>query len=512
MENKPYQRYSLRQKSKHLQPLDRLALLVMIGLSVIIGLILLSGDTTSPRVRDFSWQDKQISAQDRTFIFTFSRPMDTKSVEKNLQIDPPLAGKFSWAGRRMAYTLLSPAPYGNNYQVKLSEARERFPQATTAGNQMQPFVGNFRSRDRAFVYLGIEGEEKGQLILYNLTQQEKRPLTPKDLLVVDFEPYPNGDRILFSARNRLANQQNATRQQLYTVTTGIHPEDPEAEDITPQPAGKIDLVLDSEKYQNLQFHLSQDGKKIIVQRVNHRNPGSDFGLWLIESGQPPQRLETQPGGDFLITPDNETFAIAQGQGIALLPIEPKPEPVAFFPQYGKVFGFAEDNSVAAMLKFNTDYTRSLFLVPNQGTQEQQQEILRTKGSVLSCQFAPLSTKLYCLLTTVKSEDDLYIEEPYIAAINLETSELTPLVVLPNQRDVQISLSPDGLALLFDQVVVQNQPGRNFFPEDSLSTNEGQTISTSHLWLLPLPTPGEPFPTQIQPIELPLEGLRPHWLP
>ncbi len=45
-------------------------------------------------------------------VLTFDRPMDHASVEKNLVIDPPLPGKLSWAGRRLAYTLTSPIPYG----------------------------------------------------------------------------------------------------------------------------------------------------------------------------------------------------------------------------------------------------------------------------------------------------------------------------------------------------------------------------------------------------------------
>ncbi len=71
-------------------------------------------------------------------------------MEQNLQIEPPLPGKVSWAGRRMAYTLLNPAP------------RDRVSKAATK-NPLQPFVGKFRSCDRAFIYLGVEGVEGGEV-------------------------------------------------------------------------------------------------------------------------------------------------------------------------------------------------------------------------------------------------------------------------------------------------------------------------------------------------------------
>jgi hypothetical protein len=95
-------------------PLDRLALIVIAGLSLVLGLLILSGDHATARVRDFTWQDRQVGAEDRAFLITFSRPMDVASVEQNLTLEPPLPGKVSWAGRRMAYTLTDPLPYGES--------------------------------------------------------------------------------------------------------------------------------------------------------------------------------------------------------------------------------------------------------------------------------------------------------------------------------------------------------------------------------------------------------------
>lgn len=100
--------------------------------------------------------------------------MNHDSVEANLQINPPLPGKTSWAGRRMAYTPLAPAPYGNKYEVKLQGAKDQIASKDEQkGNLMEPFVGNFSTRDRIFAYVGVEKEEHGRLILYNLTAGKK---------------------------------------------------------------------------------------------------------------------------------------------------------------------------------------------------------------------------------------------------------------------------------------------------------------------------------------------------
>jgi hypothetical protein len=350
----------------------------------------------------------------------------------------------------------------------------------------------------------------GRLILFNLTTQKKSVLTPPDLVVMDFKPYPSGDRILFSASERKLQEQGLLAQQLYTVTTGLAFQSPDQPKASPENVGRIDPVLDSKDYQNLQFDLSADGKTIIVQRLNRRNP-ADSGPWILQPDTKPRPLGAT-GGNFLITPDSNALALLQGQGVAILPLKPGAKPLDFLPKFGQVLSFARDGSAAAMVQFNADPaqpTRSLILVTNQGVQK---ELLRTTGSILSCEFAPNKDTLYCLLTQlIKGEE--YQEEPFLAAIDLKAANqnkqtpVKPLVVLPNQRDVQISLSPDGLALLFDQLGTRPPTAT-----DNLRTNEGQAIASGLLWLLPLieATPANTT-AQVQPEQL-LPGFHPRWLP
>jgi dipeptidyl aminopeptidase/acylaminoacyl peptidase len=500
--------------SKSIQPLDRLAIFVMAILTVAIALLLLWGDRSVPRVREFNWAGKDIGASDRAFILTFSRPMDRPSVEENLRIDPPLPGKISWAGRRMAYTLTVAPPYGSKFDLQLSGARDRFSQTQTDDADdialIEPFQSSFQTRDRAFAYLGTGEEELGQLVLYNLTQNQKTVLTPKDLTVMDFQVYPDASKILFSASPHGNGDPTQLNVQLYTVTTGIHYDLPDGKSSKEQPAGKLNRVLGNQEYQNLQFDLSPDGETIVVQRVDRDNPGGDFGLWLLREGGKPQKLPSQPGGEFLIAPSSQELAIAQGQGIALLPLDPDAdtsEPLDFFPKFGRILAFTRDSSAAAMVKFNTDYTRSLYLVSNQG---EQQELLRIEGSILNAEFDPNGDRVYCLLTELL-EGEEYREQPYLAAIDLDTQEITPLLRFsPGQLDIQMSLAPDGLALLFDRIESEptNAPRRTNAPR----TSSGEIIASGQLWLLPIVSEGEFTGDRIKPESLPLAGYRPQWLP
>jgi len=233
--------------SKKNNPIDRVAVLVIILLSFILtGFI--AGEQVcgtdcwykaKARVKEFSWAQEEISASDRAFMLEFSRPMNQESVENNLKIQPKLAGKFSWSGKRMAYTLEQPAPYGTEYTLILNGAKDRL------GSAIKPLAETFRTRDRVFVYLGAKGEEKGRLISYNLTRQHKEILTPPHLVVNKFVSYPKRDRILFSAISQEDWQQGKLEQQLYTVTTGNNSD--------AIPSGKIQLVLDNKTYQILDF-------------------------------------------------------------------------------------------------------------------------------------------------------------------------------------------------------------------------------------------------------------------
>jgi hypothetical protein len=119
------------------------------------------------------------------------------------------------------------------------------------------------------------------------------------------------------------------------------------------------------------------------------------------------------------------------------------------------------------------------------------------------------------LLAQRLQTESYKEQPFIAAIDLKkegtrlVGTIKPLLVLPNQLDTQISLSPDGLALIFDQSVTAANPSAADGPRNS----GGQSIATGRLWLLPLvEIPADGSPAKVQPEELPFAGYHPRWLP
>ncbi|TYQ25200.1 hypothetical protein PseudUWO311_16275 [Pseudanabaena sp. UWO311] len=486
------------------QPLDRYAIGLAALLAVAIAILLWVGDRTAPQVREFSWQGQRIDATNISFSLTFNRPMDRDSVEKNLKFDPPLSGKTSWSSRRMSYTPLAPATYGKSYTVKLENAYDRF--ASESGNKkvIEPFTGSFTTPNSYFAYIGSQGEEKSRLIIYDVLQKNKRILTPANLAVIDFRIYPDRQKILFGAIESVG--QSLLDQKLYLVTTGIDREDR----LTPNPP-EIKPILGSDDFQNFKFDLSPDGKNILVQRLSRQQVGR-YGLWLIKDNEQPRSLDNQPGGDFMFTPDSASVAIAQGEGVAILPLEPQAPPLDFLPRFGTVLNFGRSGTQAATIKFNKDYTRSLYLVNNQGVQK---ELTKINGSILGAQFDPQEKTIYCLLTDVEQDTakNIFREKPYLAAINLETTELRRLLELPPQREVQFNIAPDGQSILLNSAIPSDKNTSNSspIPEDSAqaSRNTRAPQVPTQLIMLPINNQGA---NPLQPEVLPMFGTVPRWLP
>lgn len=502
------------------EPIDKICLILIAIFSTMI-VILVGGQnicsqqkclfSNHPKVTEFSWQNKKIGANDRAFFINFNRPMSIESVEKNLEIEPPLAGKISWAGNRLVYTLENTIPYGKNYRLSLQNAQEKFRGKDKLGAKIEPFVAEFQSRDRSFAYIGSEGEEAGRLILNNSTKQNRAILTPENLTVFDFEFTPDAEKIVFSASNKKNKNENGVKDlDIYEVSTGL------SNNQETKVPGQIKMLIDSIEYQNNKFDLAgEKGEILIVQRIKKDNP-LDFDLWKVEEGKIPEKLETK-GGEFMVTPDKKAIAIAQGEGISIIPIEKKDnkEINNFLPQYGQVLTFSNDGTGAAMINFNKDnsellYTRSLFYVNNQGIEK---ELINVEGSIIDCKFSPTGKHLFCLLTELIQTETEFQEKPYFVGIDIQSGQVIPMVALPNYQDIKISIAPDGLGILFDQLVtennVKNKVGKTLNKNEDLLTDSAELILSSRLWLLVLPTSESP---QTKLEELPIAGFKPQWSP
>jgi hypothetical protein len=511
-----------KRKPRFFRRFDTIVLSAIAFLGILTLIFFFTGDRSSLKVDNFSWEDKKIGVEDRYFTIDFNRPVDRASVEKKLKIIPELPGQISWSGGRLFYSLKRLPNYNTTYQIILSGAEELNKKAT---NKSEIFKTQIKTRDLIFAYIGVDNlstniedignaycptqlgerkskqvkeKEQGRLILYNLSQCKKTILTPLDVVVTNFKSYPNGEKIIFSAFESSLGLEGISQQQLFTVTTGIN----WVANSKTEPTGRIQIVLDNKFYKNFKFDLSADGKTILVQRSSRSN-ASESGLWIISNHEEPRPLGI-PGNDFRLAPNGETVAIIQKKGVAIVPLNQDISLSQYFQGYENILGFSRNGEKKLMVVNNPDYTRSLFLV----NKKEAKEIFKTIGPIPSCEFEPINEELiYCIKTELAQQEDKYVIEPFLSAINTTNLETTPLLKLPQYQDVRMSMSPDGQQLLFDQIIPTTLAGNNV-----LVTDSGQTISTSAIWGLPL-TNLEVInkPSILPPKEL-VKGFHPRWIP
>jgi hypothetical protein len=490
-----------------LSQLDRAALTLMGILMALTVILLAVGDRSAPYVREFSWANRPVGAEDNAFALRFSRSMDRPKVEAKIQIksDPSnpqsqfqpisqvMPGKISWSGKKMLYTLNSPVPYGKSYELRVQDVTAASNDGKPIGKEITPFTQAFNSREKMFGYIGTAGIDRGRLMIQRFPQAENsaKAVTPPEYLVKDFRFTPGGEGVFFSALSASNGNELLSRQKIYRTLLQ-----------SPEPK----LVLDSNEYQNIRFELSNDGKILVVHRVGIKNP-SDFGIWVIDAQQGTTLQRISQGGKFKITPDSASIAVSEGQGVALKPLVPGNDSTEFMAKYGQLLSFSPNGVAAALEKYNDDSSRDLFLVTNQGVEK---KLLNVKGEIQATQFSADARILYAITAEfpkgVSENENLadtgkYSAQPYLLSIDLTTFKSEPLAKLPQQQDTALSLSPDGRSLLLDQVITGNATNQKI-----LTAADGQPIERGMIWMLNLSQP------KTKPELLPIIGYSPRWAP
>ena len=501
--------------TRPLSQLDRAALTLMGILMALTVILLAVGDRSAPYVREFSWANRPVGAEDNAFALRFSRSMDRPKVEAKIQIksDPnnpqsafqPISqvmpGKISWSGKKMLYTLNSPLPYGQSYELKVQDVTAASNDGKPIGKEITPFVQAFNTREKMFGYIGTAGVDRGRLMIQRFPQTvatkspEKLPapvaVTPPEYLVKDFRFISGGEGVFFSAVSVSSSQELLPRQKIYRSLIQ-----------NPEPK----LVLDSNEYQNIRFELSNDGKVLVVHRVGVKNP-SDFGIWVIDAQTGATLQRISQGGNFKITPDSASIAVSEGQGVALKPLVPGTDSTEFMAKYGQLLSFSPNGVAAALEKYNDDSSRDLVLVTNQGVEK---KLLNVKGEIQATQFSADARTLYAITAEfpqgVSENENLadtgkYSAQPYLKSINLTTFKSESLAKLHQQQDTTLSLAPDGRSLLYDQIVTGGTNNQKI-----LTAADGQPIEQGMIWTLNLSQP------PAKPELLPIAGYFPRWAP
>ncbi|GAB4218488.1 MAG: hypothetical protein OHK0012_27800 [Synechococcales cyanobacterium] len=446
-----------------------LALLTMANV-LLVSLVLGLGGHAVPQVRGWSWEGRWVTAADRVLFLRFNRVMNLDSVAASWQSAPPLPGRWQSQGQTLAYTLTQPVRYGQTYTLTLDQATDEDGQTLA-----QPWQVQVPTPPRRWVTLAVSGEHAGQLLAVDL---DVRPSSlghesgiPK-ITILTSQPVQEfqaaGETVAFLAQG-----------DLYTWRQG-----------------RIQRQLRGDPQTILRFRLSVDGELLLAERLDPRQAGVTH-LWqrsLSRWGSRWQPLEPLEGGDFLITPDNNSLLISQGQGLGLVPIQGSRTDITFLARFGQALFIQRDGTAAAMVEFLPDYQRVLWLVTNTG---QQKPIFAADGSILSAVVDPVAPVIYSLVTV--RDPETLVESPVLLAIDWQTGVITEIAEATFPEELSFALAPDGSGLIYSRMT----PGGSGIP----ITPSGQAVASAATFWVPLDH-GEP---QLPPQPLGIAGAGVGWL-
>jgi len=457
---------------------------------VLVGLLLWRGDQTFPQVSSAEWKGPTTQ-----LLLIFNRPMDQKSVEKEFQTTPPLKGKFSWVGRKLAFTANEPLQYGTKYMFSLKSALD------ANGRAMQDaFRFEIPTKENRLVYIGTEEKELHRLVLYHLQTQKKELLTPDNILINKFLVSPDGESVFFLGIPQTPENQgeNPTEiQNLYRV------------DITTK---DMTLLSDSKDYINEVFDLSPDGNFLAIDRTQRAKGNLTFEkrLWLLDlRTEEWQRFWKEEFGfdDIHFSPDSQYILSIEGNvgTYVLAPLAPDPQKIQLLGNFANAYGFSSDGKNVIFREndnANDIFTLSNHLVflTNSGMKN---SLFSGLGNVTSPILLNDGEKLYFLLKKEKDPQAALNQTYQIYFYDFKTKALALFTDKLEYSVESIALSPDGKFLVFERAL--NSPGKFFNPDIRFASDiMSGTYEGSELWTKNL--------TDGTEIQLPLTGRDPQWVP
>lgn len=176
--------------------IDTLAIGLLIGLAVIVGFIILLGESAGVQART-DVPDAGEVGPFGAITFTFSEAIDAEITSDLISIDPIHEGYLEWVDTySMRYVPLKPFERGVNYSVKVSAG-----EININGREVKKAqTWEFSVREPRVAYLISENGQSGIWSMDTSGSDAKR-LTSEDIKVISYDVSQNGEFIIFTSIN-----------------------------------------------------------------------------------------------------------------------------------------------------------------------------------------------------------------------------------------------------------------------------------------------------------------------
>lgn len=167
---------------------------VLFGIAALVGADLWRGI----QIRRIEPQPETDIAITSSFRITFAEPMNSRSVAEHFEIQPHVAGQFSWEGNTLIFTPTEPLEPNQDYEVSLAAGTQ-----SAAGRAMTADrVWHFHTRQPRILYLAPASEVHQDLWIWSEGEPSSTLLFAPRLGIYDFNPSPDGSQIAAAVRDK----------------------------------------------------------------------------------------------------------------------------------------------------------------------------------------------------------------------------------------------------------------------------------------------------------------------
>jgi TolB protein len=177
---------------------DRLILMIVAALVLLLAGVILAGNWLGARPAAAVLPPSGAVGMRGPFSLSFPQNMQRATVETRFEILPAVEGRFRWDGRTVHFWPDYPLAAGQEYAVRLKEGA-----LTEDGRAIrQEMQARYPVRQPEVVYLApVTGDP--EIWINSIEPAVMRPLTQTGGNIYDFGVTPDGEHIIYSARNEL---------------------------------------------------------------------------------------------------------------------------------------------------------------------------------------------------------------------------------------------------------------------------------------------------------------------
>lgn len=176
--------------------IDRRVLISTVFLLLVISATFWLGSQTGMPAPEITLADDGQMGAYGPFVLEFHAPVAADEFEKNIRLEPSVAGKWAWNETKVSFWPDAPFQIGQTYTLTLLKGLKDETGRSLRADESWTFT----IRNPAILYLG-QATTAPEIWLADEQGRDARQLTQSGGKILDFAAFPGGSQVVYSATN-----------------------------------------------------------------------------------------------------------------------------------------------------------------------------------------------------------------------------------------------------------------------------------------------------------------------